>query len=128
MPTVRYVTSGAATAQAGSAVLNTRLYSSTARIELSVAATTSARIAAEPGRFLKGWCTDGKRTMPMDAYRDGDQLIVQLDIPGIDPDSLELNVENNVLTVKARRPRPQIEVSQWVYPSGCTAPSRVSYT
>lgn len=58
--------------------------------------------------------TDGKRTMPMDAYRDGDQLIVQLDIPGIDPDSLELNVENNVLTVKASRRRPQIEDSQWL--------------
>src|ERR1700712_2591593 len=58
--------------------------------------------------------TAGKRTMPMDAYRDGDQLIVNLDIPGIDPDSLELNVENNVLTVKASRPRPKIEDSQWL--------------
>jgi HSP20 family protein len=56
----------------------------------------------------------GKRTMPMDAYRDGGQLIVHLDIPGIDPDSLELNVENNILTVKASRPRPQIENSQWL--------------
>ena len=58
--------------------------------------------------------TAGKQTMPMDAYRDGDQLIVHFDIPGIDPDSLELNVENNVLTVKANRPRPQIEDSQWL--------------
>jgi HSP20 family protein len=58
--------------------------------------------------------TAGKRTMPMDAYRDGDQLIVQFDLPGIDPDSVELNVENNVLRVKARRPRPQIEDSQWL--------------
>lgn len=58
--------------------------------------------------------TPGKRTMPMDAYRDGDQLIVHFDVPGIDPDSLELNVENNVLTVKASRPRPQIGDSQWL--------------
>ena len=58
--------------------------------------------------------TAGQRTMPMDAYRDGDQLIVHFDIPGIDPDSLELNVENNVLTVKANRSRPQIEDSQWL--------------
>jgi Hsp20/alpha crystallin family protein len=35
-------------------------------------------------------------------------------IPGIDSGSLELNVENNVLTVKASRPRPQIEDSQWL--------------
>ena len=50
----------------------------------------------------------------MDAYRDGDQLIVQLDLPGIERDSIELNVENNVLTVKAHRPRPQVEDSQWL--------------
>ena len=50
----------------------------------------------------------------MDAYRDGDQLIVQFDIPGVDPELTELNVENNVLTVKARRPRPQIDDSQWL--------------
>ena len=58
--------------------------------------------------------TAGKRTMPMDAYRDGDQLTVQFDLPGIDPDAVELNVENNVLTVNASRPRPQIEDSQWL--------------
>ncbi|MGH4009137.1 MAG: Hsp20 family protein [Pseudonocardiaceae bacterium] len=50
--------------------------------------------------------------MPMDAYRDGNQLIVQFDLPSIDPDSIELNVENNVLTVKTSRPRPQIDKSQ----------------
>jgi HSP20 family protein len=58
--------------------------------------------------------TGAKRTMPMDAYRDGDQLVVHFDLPGIDPDSLELNVENNVLTVRAKRPRLQIEDSQWL--------------
>jgi HSP20 family protein len=58
--------------------------------------------------------TGAKRTMPMDAYRDGDQLVVHFDLPGIDPDSLELNVENNVLTVKAKRLRLQIEDSQWL--------------
>lgn len=30
--------------------------------------------------------TAAKRTMPMDAYRDGDQLVVHFDLPGIDPD------------------------------------------
>ncbi|MDQ3905170.1 MAG: Hsp20/alpha crystallin family protein [Actinomycetota bacterium] len=56
----------------------------------------------------------GKRSMPMDAYRDGDQLIVQLDLPGVEQDSIDLHVENNVLTVKAQRPRHQIEDSQWL--------------
>ena len=58
--------------------------------------------------------TAGKRSMPMDAYRDGDQLIVQLDLPGMERDSIEVDVENNVLTVKAHRPRQQIEDSQWL--------------
>lgn len=42
--------------------------------------------------------------MPMDAYRRGDSVLVNLDLPGVDPDSVELTVERNVLTVKAERP------------------------
>jgi HSP20 family protein len=42
--------------------------------------------------------------MPMDAWRDGDTFIVELDLPGVNPDSIDLDVERNVLTVKAERP------------------------
>jgi HSP20 family protein len=42
-------------------------------------------------------------SMPMDAYRDGDQYVVVFDLPGISPDAIELDVERNVLTVKAER-------------------------
>lgn len=42
--------------------------------------------------------------MPMDAWRDGDQFIVEFDLPGISGDSLGLDVERNVLTVHAERP------------------------
>ncbi|MDQ4092505.1 MAG: Hsp20/alpha crystallin family protein [Actinomycetota bacterium] len=41
--------------------------------------------------------------MPMDAYREGESFIVQFDLPGVDPQSINLNVERNVLTVKAER-------------------------
>jgi HSP20 family protein len=41
--------------------------------------------------------------MPMDAYRDGEQFVVQFDLPGVDPSSIDLDVERNVLTVKAER-------------------------
>jgi HSP20 family protein len=44
--------------------------------------------------------------MPMDAYRDGDTFVVRLDVPGIDPGSIDLTVERNVLTVHAERTRP----------------------
>jgi HSP20 family protein len=42
--------------------------------------------------------------MPMDAWREGDQFIVEFDVPGIAEDSLDLDVERNVLTVRAKRP------------------------
>ncbi|WP_410645806.1 Hsp20/alpha crystallin family protein [Amycolatopsis sp. lyj-346] len=45
--------------------------------------------------------------MPMDAYRAGDEFVVCFDLPGVAPDAIELDIERNVLTVKAeRRPLP----------------------
>ena len=43
--------------------------------------------------------------MPMDAWRDGDTFQVEFDLPGVDPDSVELDVERNVVTVRAERPQ-----------------------
>jgi HSP20 family protein len=42
--------------------------------------------------------------MPMDAWREGDRFIVEFDLPGVDEQSLDLDVERNVLTVHATRP------------------------
>ncbi len=42
---------------------------------------------------------------PMDAYRHGDRFIVQFDLPGVDPASIDLTVEKNVLNVTATRQR-----------------------
>ncbi|MDX3186976.1 Hsp20/alpha crystallin family protein [Streptomyces sp. MN03-5084-2B] len=45
--------------------------------------------------------------MPMDAYRAGDEFVVCFDLPGVAPDAIDLDIERNVLTVKAeRRPLP----------------------
>ncbi|HEX2192021.1 MAG TPA: Hsp20/alpha crystallin family protein [Acidimicrobiales bacterium] len=44
-----------------------------------------------------------RSVMAMDAYRDGDSFVVHFDLPGIDPGSIDLTVERNVLTVKAER-------------------------
>ncbi|MEU4803907.1 Hsp20/alpha crystallin family protein [Actinosynnema sp. NPDC023587] len=41
--------------------------------------------------------------MPMDAYRDGEEFVVQLDLPGVRAESIDLDVERNVLTVRAER-------------------------
>lgn len=42
--------------------------------------------------------------MPMDAWREGDHFVVEFDLPGVDTDSIDLDVERNVLTVRADRP------------------------
>jgi HSP20 family protein len=41
--------------------------------------------------------------MPMDSYRDGDEFVVAFDLPGVDKDAIEIDVERNVLTVRAER-------------------------
>ena len=41
--------------------------------------------------------------MPMDAWRDGDTFEVEFDLPGVRPDSINLDVERNVVTVRAER-------------------------
>ena len=42
--------------------------------------------------------------MTMDAWREQDRFIVEFDLPGIDVNSIDLDVERNVLTVRADRP------------------------
>ncbi|HEX8771481.1 MAG TPA: Hsp20/alpha crystallin family protein [Acidimicrobiales bacterium] len=41
--------------------------------------------------------------MPIDAYRQGDRFYVHFDLPGVDPSSVDLTVEKNVLTVRSER-------------------------
>ena len=41
--------------------------------------------------------------MPMDAWREGDNFIVEFDLPGVNLDSVDVDVERNVLTVRAER-------------------------
>lgn len=42
--------------------------------------------------------------MPMDAWRDKDTFVVEFDLPGVNPDTVDLDVERNVVTVRAERP------------------------
>jgi HSP20 family protein len=47
--------------------------------------------------------SDRPTPMPMDAYREGDVFVVEFDLPGVDPGSIDLTVEKNALTVRAAR-------------------------
>ena len=53
--------------------------------------------------FATNGTTTRPAAMPMDAYRAADQFVVHFDLPGVDPSSIDLDVEDNVLTVKAER-------------------------
>jgi HSP20 family protein len=48
--------------------------------------------------------------MPMDAWRDGDTFLVEFDLPGVNADSIDIDVERNVLTVHAERSGPGREL------------------
>jgi HSP20 family protein len=52
--------------------------------------------------------------VPLDAYRQGDRFFVQVDLPGVDPASIDLTVEKNVLTLRAERPNRSTEGQEWV--------------
>lgn len=52
--------------------------------------------------------------MPMDAFRDVDTFVVQVDLPGVSADTIDLTVEQNVLTIHAERKAPIAESAERV--------------
>lgn len=47
--------------------------------------------------------TNRPAVMPMDAWREGERFIIEFDLPGVSPESIDLDVERNVLTIRAER-------------------------
>ncbi|MCW2852500.1 MAG: Hsp20 family protein [Nocardioides sp.] len=47
--------------------------------------------------------TNRPAVMPMDAWREGERFVIEFDLPGVSPDTIDLDVERNVLTVRAER-------------------------
>ena len=61
------------------------------------------------------WGTTARpAAMPMDAWRDGEQIVVQFDLPGVDMYSVDLDVPRNVLTVRAERRRSTGEDTEMI--------------
>ena len=58
-------------------------------------------------RFFEPGTWSRPTPMPLDAYRAGDEFVVSFDLPGVSVDTIELDVDRNVLTVKAER-RPTV--------------------
>jgi HSP20 family protein len=53
-----------------------------------------------------GFGEGGSRSLglPVDVYREGDEFIVEVDVPGMDPDKLDVTVERNMLSIIGERP------------------------
>ncbi|WP_353808437.1 Hsp20/alpha crystallin family protein [Agromyces sp. SYSU T00194] len=56
----------------------------------------------------------GPRRMPMDLYRDGDHYVLTADLPGIDPGSVDIDVDGQLLTIRAERTLSTGEGVKWI--------------
>jgi HSP20 family protein len=79
-------------------------------------------------QMLTGRRSGTTRSFPMDAYRRGDRFFVHLDLPGVDPDSIELTSEQNVPTIRAERRYELEESDELIVPSARRASTTASYS
>jgi HSP20 family protein len=54
-------------------------------------------------QVLGSGTTTRPAVMPMDAWRQGDTFVIEFDLPGVQPDTVDIDVERNVLTLRAER-------------------------
>ena len=64
--------------------------------------------------FEQAWSQTRQASVPMDAYRHDDTFVINLDLPGVDPGSIDLTVERNALTITAERHWQPVEGDQLV--------------
>lgn len=64
------------------------------------------------GALLEG--RSALREMPMDLFRQGDHYVLSADLPGIDPDSVDIDVDGQLLTIRAERTLNADEDVQWI--------------
>lgn len=65
-------------------------------------------VRSDPFRDIDRWLENvstasRERSIPMDAYRRADDLVLHFDMPGVEPDTIELSVENDVLRISGSR-------------------------
>ncbi|AYD89082.1 Hsp20/alpha crystallin family protein [Actinomyces sp. 2119] len=81
-------------------------------------------------RDLDRWLTNGPvRTpasvgLPLDLYREGEHFVARIDLPGVDPSTIDVDVEERTLTIRAERPANTAKDIQWLAherPSGTFA-------
>ncbi|AGJ78035.1 Hsp20/alpha crystallin family protein [Cutibacterium avidum] len=73
----------------------------------------------DPFREMDRLLSDVTRTpaavaVPMDLYRDGDNYMVAVDLPGVDPASIDIDVDDRTLTIRAERAAKVSQEVQWI--------------
>ena len=58
--------------------------------------------------------TSYPRLMPMDLYRDADNYVLNADLPGIDPESVDVDVDGQLLSIRAERAARTLEGVRWI--------------
>lgn len=56
----------------------------------------------------------GSAAMPLDLYRKGDTFIARVDLPGVNPDSIDIDIDERTLTVRAERPAETSDDVKWL--------------
>jgi len=56
----------------------------------------------------------GPRLMPIDLYRDGDTYVLNADLPGIDPGTVDVDVDGQLLTIRAERTPRSRDGVKWL--------------
>lgn len=56
----------------------------------------------------------GPRVMPVDLYREADRYVLSADLPGVDPGSVEIDVDGQLLTIRAQRTAGTAEGAKWL--------------
>ena len=56
----------------------------------------------------------GPRNVPVDLVRDGDRYLLHADLPGVDPGSIDIDLDGNLLTLRAERTADSHQGAQWI--------------
>ncbi len=63
---------------------------------------------------LRGILRTGASAVPVDLVRDGDRYLLDADLPGIDPGSIDIDLDGNLLTIRAERTRAMHDGAKWI--------------
>lgn len=79
-------------------------------------ATTAFDPFREFERFITGFGgnTSQATALPMDLYKKGDTFVAEIEMPGVEPDSIDIDVDDRTLTVRAERSTKKSDEVEWV--------------